>query len=164
MDSGDKAIYKCKTGALKYFLRSLAIIPDEKDDPEADEEVDALTSGDKRIKEYEDAFDRREASNGRIKQFQVNAFLTTCAENGKTEKQITAWLGTLGKVQAEELTPEEFQKGLRWAHGKEPLQETLANSVKAAKKREKFNDELANLMGKPDGTKITDEDVPEFLR
>src|SRR5580693_4139572 len=35
MDSGDKAIYKCKTGALKYFLRGLGLIPDEKDDPEA---------------------------------------------------------------------------------------------------------------------------------
>lgn len=39
-DSGDKAIYKAKTGALKYFLRGLGLIPDEKDDPEADESVD----------------------------------------------------------------------------------------------------------------------------
>lgn len=37
MDSGDKAIYKAKTGALKYFLRGLGLIPDEKDDPENDE-------------------------------------------------------------------------------------------------------------------------------
>ena len=36
MDSGDKAIYKSKTGALKYFLRCLGLIPDEKDDPEHD--------------------------------------------------------------------------------------------------------------------------------
>ncbi len=35
-DSGDKAIYKAKTGALKYFLRGLGLIPDEKDDPEYD--------------------------------------------------------------------------------------------------------------------------------
>lgn len=34
MDSGDKAIYKAKTGALKYFLRGLGLIPDEADDPE----------------------------------------------------------------------------------------------------------------------------------
>lgn len=40
MDSGDKAIWKAKTGALKYFLRGLGIVPDEKDDPEADESVD----------------------------------------------------------------------------------------------------------------------------
>ena len=37
-DSGDKAIYKAKTGALKYFLRGLGLIPDEKDDPEFDED------------------------------------------------------------------------------------------------------------------------------
>ena len=36
-DSGDKAIYKAKTGALKYFLRGLGLIPDEADDPEHDE-------------------------------------------------------------------------------------------------------------------------------
>lgn len=40
MDTGDKAIYKCKTGAVKYYLRSLGLIPDEKDDVEADETVD----------------------------------------------------------------------------------------------------------------------------
>lgn len=158
MDSGDKAIWKAKTGALKYLLRTLGMIPDEKDDPEADEEVDALTSGDKRIQEYEQRFDQREAANGRIKQFQVNAFLTACAENGKTEKQIVSWLKTLSKVQAEELTPEEFQKGLKWAHGKEPIEETLKASVKAAKaKKESFNDSLANLSAEQ--TKITDQDI-----
>lgn len=39
MDTGDKAIYKAKTGALKYFLRGLGLIPDESD-PEADTTVD----------------------------------------------------------------------------------------------------------------------------
>ena len=31
-DSGDKSIYKAKTSALKYFLRGLGLIPDEKED------------------------------------------------------------------------------------------------------------------------------------
>jgi len=35
-DSGDKAIWKAKTGALKYFLRGIGLIPDEKEDPEYD--------------------------------------------------------------------------------------------------------------------------------
>ena len=39
-DTGDKAVYKAHTGALKYALRTLGLIPDEKDDPEADEKVD----------------------------------------------------------------------------------------------------------------------------
>lgn len=43
MDSGDKAIYKAKTGALKYFLRGLGLIPDEKDDPENDADEPTFT-------------------------------------------------------------------------------------------------------------------------
>lgn len=39
-DSGDKAVYKAHTGALKYALRTLGLIPDEAADPEADERVD----------------------------------------------------------------------------------------------------------------------------
>jgi len=39
-DSGDKAVYKAHTGALKYALRTLGLIPDEAADPEADEKVD----------------------------------------------------------------------------------------------------------------------------
>lgn len=44
MDAGDKGVYKAITGALKYGLRSLLLIPDEKDDPEvprADEMAEA---------------------------------------------------------------------------------------------------------------------------
>lgn len=40
LDTGDKAIYKAHTGALKYALRNAFLVPDEKGDPEADEKVD----------------------------------------------------------------------------------------------------------------------------
>ena len=53
MDTSDKALYKAKTGALKYFLRGLGILPDEKDDVEAD-------SPEARITEAEKAADQRE--------------------------------------------------------------------------------------------------------
>jgi len=124
-------------------------------------ELDDDANATLQTKHHEDAFENRSSGEGRIKQFQVNAFLTTCAENGKTEKQISAWLKTLGKVQAEELTPEEFQKGLKWAHGKEELTETLTNSVKSARaKKEKFNEGLASLSQTTAQTMITDEDAP----
>src|ERR1035438_1287583 len=42
-DTGDKSIYKAKTGLLKYALRGIGLIPDEKDDPEFDESVDEET-------------------------------------------------------------------------------------------------------------------------
>ena len=41
-DSGDKAVYKAQTGALKYALRNAFLIPDESD-PEADEATDEKT-------------------------------------------------------------------------------------------------------------------------
>lgn len=44
MDSGDKAIYKAKTGALKYVLRGIGLIPDEDADPETDERVDEFVA------------------------------------------------------------------------------------------------------------------------
>src|ERR1041385_3725794 len=37
-DTFDKAIYKAKTGATKYFLRGLGLIPDRADDPEKSED------------------------------------------------------------------------------------------------------------------------------
>ncbi len=44
MDHGDKAVYKAETGAMKYLLRGLFLIPDEADDPEADEKLDRETA------------------------------------------------------------------------------------------------------------------------
>lgn len=43
-DSGDKAVYKAQTGALKYAIRNAFLIPDEGMDPEADERVDRETA------------------------------------------------------------------------------------------------------------------------
>ena len=40
-DTGDKAVYKAQTGALKYALRNVTLLADEENtDPEADETVD----------------------------------------------------------------------------------------------------------------------------
>jgi ERF superfamily len=39
-DTNDKASYKAQTGALKYALRNVGLIPDEDGDPEADESMD----------------------------------------------------------------------------------------------------------------------------
>lgn len=38
VDSGDKSSYKANTGALKYGIRNLFLVPDEKGDPESDPE------------------------------------------------------------------------------------------------------------------------------
>lgn len=139
------------TYSRRYAYQSAAGVSAEEDD-----DGNAAVSNGKAHKEYEEAYEQRGAP-GRIKQFQVNAFLEACTENGKTTKQISDWLKTLGKVQAEELTPEEFQKGLKWAHGKEALAETLKNSVKVAKKAKEPEGIPLTWEKK---TEITDEDVP----
>lgn len=62
-DSGDKASYKAITGALKYALRTAGLIPDEKDDPEADEKVDKIMGEEEAArveKEQLDKFQERE--------------------------------------------------------------------------------------------------------
>jgi hypothetical protein len=48
-DSGDKAVYKAQTGALKYALRNAFLIPDESD-PEADEATDNATTAKPAVK------------------------------------------------------------------------------------------------------------------
>lgn len=138
------------TYSRRYAYQSAVGVSAEEDD-----DGNAAVSNGKSHKDYEEAYENKGAP-GRIKQFQVNAFLTTCAENGKTEKQISAWLKTLGKIQAEELTPEEFQKGLKWAHGKEELTQTITNSVKAVKGKKSEPQGVALEWEK---TEITDADV-----
>ncbi len=59
MDHGDKAVYKAETGAMKYLLRGLFLIPDEADDPEADEKLDRETAP-----EYVQQPRRLEKANG----------------------------------------------------------------------------------------------------
>ena len=53
-DTGDKAIYKAQTGALKYALKNAFLIPDEAD-PEADESVDCGTSTESDFQEVQAA-------------------------------------------------------------------------------------------------------------
>jgi hypothetical protein len=175
MDSGDKAIYKCKTGALKYFLRTLGLIPDEKDDPEADEEVD------QKIKEAEARFDAKEDVYlaERIAPFQVKALEERWRANAWTEKQVAAFLITLGKyVQLEEIAKAHFNDAMK-AFSKPPqvpsdLTEALQASLpvtptaKPAAKTpaapRKGPNRFAKLFAITGKKKISDEDLRQTAR
>ena len=52
-DNNDKAAYKAQTGALKYALKNAFLVPDDGDQPEADESVDEGSSS-RRMPEYND--------------------------------------------------------------------------------------------------------------
>lgn len=136
MDSGDKAIYKCKTGATKYFLRSLGLIPDERDDPEHDSKVDeAVTRTAKKPAQRQPA-DNAHSQIPRIKEFQARAWEAACRETGKTAKQVADYLRTRWSAAViSELNIEDFADAVKWATATSELADDLAMSVKNVKQR-----------------------------
>lgn len=125
MDSGDKAIFKAKTGALKYFLRTLGILPDEKDDPEADEEVDK-SAGPPQVRPDLEA---KMEGQQRIKQHQVKGIQEACKRTGKSLDQQMEYLDSFHLVQWEELTKERFNDAIRWANVPSQVPADLADSL-----------------------------------
>lgn len=114
-DSGDKAVYKAKTGALKYFLRGLGLIPDEKDDPEADETVDDPKNAPRSTPVERKAPASQSADTALIADFQKNAFLSAAKKSGKTNQEVNNFLGSLGVEELSELPKKNFPEALKWA-------------------------------------------------
>lgn len=125
-DTGDKALYKAKTGLLKYALRGIGLIPDEKDDPEFDESVDEQT--DPRVIEGGKPNKKRKG----IAEYQARAWSAALRASGKTPEQESSYLKTKYKISTVmDMTPEQFKEAIRWAAGAEDLAETLATSAQA---------------------------------
>lgn len=125
MDSGDKAIWKAKTGALKYFLRGLGIVPDERDDPEADESVDEQT--DERVMA---AHDKKTAKQRSVADYQIRAFDAACHASGKTAEQVAGYLRSKYNVATvADLMRSDFNELIKWAVKNGDLKDTLAASV-----------------------------------
>ena len=131
MDSGDKAIYKAKTGLLKYALRGIGLIPDEKDDPEFDESVDEQT--DPRVLGEEMPSRGERKKRAKLKEFQIRAWDAACHSSGKTAEQVAQFLRARYSVATvTDLPPDEFKDAIRWATAAENLDDTLATSIQAA--------------------------------
>lgn len=108
MDSGDKALYKAQTAAQKYYLRNLGLIPDEKDDLEADESVDEATS------QATAKFTKHE----KLADAQIRAWNIATGKNGKTEGQKTLYLRRRwNRESVGDLSKDEFATAIRWACG-----------------------------------------------
>jgi len=136
MDSGDKALYKCKTGATKYFLRAIGLIPDEKDDPEFDESVDEQT--DPRVTDPGTKASRKK--NAKIAEFQARAWSSALRQTGKTPAQEAEFLRTRYSASTVmDLSPEDFKDAIKWAAGTEALEASLATSAQAANAKKKAN-------------------------
>lgn len=112
-DTGDKAVYKAKTGALKYFLRGLGLIPDELE-PESDEKIDREQKG---KVETNEEFDQRTQNQQNIGPEQIRAIDEALKKSGKTEDEIIAALGFIGEKRIEHIKRVNFDKFLKWALG-----------------------------------------------
>jgi len=116
MDAGDKAIYKAKTGATKYFLRGLGLIPDEKDDVEADESVDREQIVRRPSQQAQPNGNGYKPGDGLlIAPFQKNAFLSAAKKSGKSNDDVNSYLGSIGYENLDELPKTKFQDALKWA-------------------------------------------------
>jgi hypothetical protein len=128
MDAGDKAIYKCKTNALKYFLRGIGIIPDEKDDVEADVLVD------KKVEEtFKKNFEKKTKGQTNWDDWQVRNFTEACVRNGKTAQQQADYLKQKFQVSLiSELKKADYYEAMKFAKN-DTSAESLTTSVDVAK-------------------------------
>lgn len=128
LDAGDKALYKAKTGALKYFILDIALLAEPGSDAEADahpEEVQETAQQKTRLQEYQ----RRAWASATTKDF------------GRTPQQCTAYLLERFKISdVTLLSRTEFDEAIRWATGKSDTKQTLelsVHSIESAKKNGK---------------------------
>lgn len=144
--TGAKALYKAKTGALKYFLKGLGMVPDEKDDPEyGDQQGDEPNDDGWREAVHYDysagqdesspATRRRGRKGSTQADYQVRAFAQAANEGKKTQQQCADFLkARFGMKGIAELSPDQCDEAVRWALGTEPIAETLATSADVHKK------------------------------
>lgn len=127
-DTFDKAVYKAKTGATKYFLRGLGLIPDRADDPEKTDDQEVTDPRRKERLEQQAApvapqhpprkpatEDRPAIPVGSILPFQKNALLSACKKSGKSNQQLMDYLGTIGLESLDEMPKKDFPEALKWA-------------------------------------------------
>jgi hypothetical protein len=133
LGTDDKMLYKAKTGALKYFLRNLGLVPDERDDVEFDESVDETT--DQRLAESPEGMSKRKKRT-KVAGYQVRAFDSAAHRSGKTAAQVADYLREKFQVASPaDLTKGDFNDAIKWACGSEALVETLETSVAILEKK-----------------------------
>jgi len=111
-DNKDKALWKAKTGAQKYFLRGLGLIPDTEDDPEFEEIThDAPVAG-----ETKPAKPTRGNAQHAIREYEVKGFLEACDRGHKSQTETEAYLAReYGISTIAQLQRKDFKAAYLWA-------------------------------------------------
>ncbi len=135
IDGGDKALYKAKTGSIKYLLRILGMIPWNDADPESDLATNDLT--DPRT------FDTKKGKTtkaSRLAARQIRAFDSACHASGKTAQQVADYLrATWSTATVADLPKQEFNEAIKWATQASDLRQQIQESLVAANSRKKAN-------------------------
>jgi len=133
MDTGDKAIWKAKTGALKYVLRGIGLIPDEKDDPEADEKVDKVME-EAQSSQYAQDFDQRTEGQRLVTGYHVAAWNSAAKKGVRSPAQIAAYLKAKGLTDIGGMMRDDFTEAIKWISNPDSgdLAQPLASSAKQA--------------------------------
>ena len=155
-DSGDKAIYKAKTGALKYFLRGLGLVPDEKDDPE----FDAPLVDKKAERSFKKEFEKKTADQARnITPAEAKVFWEAVKKHGKTEEQVKARFKLLKIAETKDMHYSDFEPELKWAAGMEPMMDSLKKSVESVEPPDSDKHNFAKLFALAAKHSIPRDDV-----
>ena len=109
-DGEGKALYKAKSGALKYYLIQLGLIPDA----DADPEFDGASEAEER-NPFDEAVPARTAK--KVTEKQIIAFTRACEDAGKQPDEISGYLLTKHKVAsiAELGRGKPFTEAIVWA-------------------------------------------------
>lgn len=129
IDFGDKALYKAKTGALKYFFRVLGIIPwIEADDPEYNAVGIDAALNDPRV--------YKSGKKNRADDRQIRAFNSAVSTSGKTAEQVALYLRErYDLARIEDMAQPDFIEAIRWACGTGELTEALEVSLAVEEKK-----------------------------
>lgn len=120
------------TYARRYAYQSILNIAGEVDDDgNAASGKTAKGSSKPSIDEAEEQFQERSGGQ-RASVVMVNAFEAMFKTSGKTEKQLTDVLRVRYSAERpDQLTKEELQELVKWAAGREPLEDTIKTSIAA---------------------------------
>lgn len=118
-DDEEKGVYKAKTGAEKYFLIGLGMLPAEDSDPEFESDMPSEVVDEPIAGTTKKAKPVRKKEQHAVRTFEVAGFQKACEETSKSKAEISAYLSKeWGIATIAQLQRKNFKVALRWAQTK----------------------------------------------
>lgn len=114
-DLDGKCVAIAQTAALKSFLKRMALIFGDYDDPEREPD---------HIADLRPDLQRKIDEQTKIKGIDIRAFNHACKKNEHTLEEVQAWLKSeLGVDDVKEILQQDFKKAMAWAYREEYVDE-----------------------------------------